>query len=178
MDSLLGGVDSVSSAFFLPSQFTRAEAAHSALPTTIWRGAFVAMLGVAGLTSRKRSGRALLAALLGTLALLAWAARWFGGMPEMASNQAWLLYCPLDCCLAWRGPWSGRYLWLRVTLVVALMLASLVGFIAQPLLWPALALTAAFLARATVQSSGGLLHEGRGCSALGLRGIAGLRRRW
>jgi hypothetical protein len=178
IDSLLGGVDTVSRGLFLPSQLTPNQSPPSALPTTLWRGAFVSALAAAGLASRKRGGGVLFAGLLTTLAITAWAARWLGGMPEMAANQAWLLYCPLDCCLFGENAWSRRYLWLRVTVIAALMVASLLGTITQPLFWPGGALTAALLARVMVQSSGGLLHEARRSAVLGLRELAGLRQRW
>jgi hypothetical protein len=175
-DSLLGGVDELNNRLFLPSQLTREKSRPSALPTALWRVGFVSVLAAAALASRKRGACVLFAALLATLALLAWAARWLGGMPEMAANLAWLLYCPLDLCLIRDTSWSRRYLGLRITMLAVLVAASLVGMIAQPLLWPATAVAAALLARVIVLSSGGRLHETRGFDAVGWRGMFGLRR--
>ncbi|HEY4105902.1 MAG TPA: DUF4105 domain-containing protein [Polyangiaceae bacterium] len=143
-DLMLGGIDSPSSPF-LPSQLSPLSALPTALHTTLWRACFALvplLLGGAG-----RVGRTAVACAMSAAAVAVWTARWLGGMPEMTASHGWLILCPLDACLLWRGRWLSAYCFIRLATVLAVVSMSLIGVIAEPLVLPGFAVAVALMSQ-------------------------------
>jgi hypothetical protein len=156
-DSLLGAIDTIGEVdgHFLPFQFMAQQASGFHVPKLwLWRVVLIVFLALAGSIPGRRGGRPWLAALLGGFAVVSWGARCCGGMPEMAANLAWLLYCPLDSCLFWDKGWIRKYMAVRIVLTVSLAVASLLGVIDQPLGWPVTAVVVGLVAGMRRRSTG------------------------
>ncbi len=104
------------------------------------------MLAVAGLLSAPlagarrwpgwgRSARGLVGGVLGAVGLLVWAVAFVSTVPELSTNEALLLFVPVDLCLTWVGPrWWLPYVRVRLVMLAALSALLAVGVLLQPLL--------------------------------------------